>query len=430
VDHRWSDPRQAHPSAAELRSFIEESDEDAHLRVVRHLLGGCVACAERLRTLSGELRSPLPGGEPRGPRPNGRDVPHGYDAVFERAEEALSLFLSNGQPAEEPPGLLLAELAPLPADERVLPRRFRRVLPMLVKWLIGRSSAARFDEPEKMLHWALMARLAADSCSTAEAGSAARLADLRAWAWGDYGNALRVKGLLRAAEQSLATAQTCLGNGTGDPSLRSKLLAQTACLLFDKSDFTWAIQLAEKAGRISGAIGEYEEQANRLLTEANAWNHSGDAERAAVILERAISRPDFCRDPQWLLIARHNLTECYVRSGQRERAVALAERARQAPHQPKDPLIILRSLWVQGELFAELGYFETAEAALRSAHRGFLKKAMPQQVAQLCRRLVDLNREMGRHERSEQILAESLSILQGHAEPETLASVRALRDSR
>jgi tetratricopeptide (TPR) repeat protein len=341
-------------------------------------------------------------------------------------EKELSLFLSNGRPVEEPPGSLLAELAPLPLGDGEAGRQSRRALPLLVKWLIVRSDAVRFAEPDKMLHWALMARLAAESCTATEAGSSMRCADLQARAWAQLSASFRIKGLLRASEEAIGVAQQWSREGTGDPGLRSWILGAAACLSFEKGSFATAIELAGKAGRISGTIGEFNEQANRLVTVANAWSRAGDAERAIGILERAIARPEFRRNSEWLFIARHNLIDCCISAGRADKARTLFVRTQPKFRASSNSVIFLRSLWQHGELLALLGHLETAESALRRAHRGFLGMALPQDVALLCGRLVALNREMGRSKRGEQIVAESLTLLERHAEPETLASVRQL----
>ena len=349
-----------------------------------------------------------------------------YDAVLDRAEETFALFLSEGRPVEEPPGSLLAELTPSSEGDRPHPGPARRSLAFLVKWLIARSHAVRADDPEKMLQWALMARLAADSCTTAEAGSTARLCDLRARAWTQLSVGLRVKGLLRASEEAITMAQKCSQAGTGDLSLRSWLLSRYASLCNDQKKFADAIAMSDQAARISRKIGEFDQEADDLVIKGIAWSRAGHSGKAVRLLEHAIARPEFRCNSEWLFMARHNLLGCYIIAGQTSKALDLASSPQQESRLLRSPLHFLRSLWYQGELLALLGHLEAAEAALRRTHRGFLAKALPIPVALLCQRLVTLNRELRRSDRAEQILAESEAILRRYAEPETLASVQGL----
>lgn len=421
-----------HPTADELRAYLRGQSgrhTDTGAWIVRHLLRGCATCQKNLQTLRRELQpsfrvSRSPGSadaEPTAPC---------YDAVFARVEKTLSLFLSNGQAAEEPPGSLLAELAPLPAGELGRLRSSGPILPFLIKWLIARSHAARFDDPDKMLQWALMARLAAESCTAPEAGSATRLSDLRARAWTQLGNSLRVKGFFLPAQQAITTAQHHLEAGTGDLSLRSWVLLLTACLSVVNGGSATAVDLAEQARRMSGAIGATIEEANSFLIESNAWYSAGDPDKAAYILWNVLPRPDFRLDSEWLYLARHNLVSWSLHAGQLRQALIILRQIRGGPEQMKNPLLLLRSLWAQGELLAKLGHLEAAEAALRRAHRGFLQKGIPRAIAPLCVQLVTLNRETGNGDRGETILAESLAALERlHAEPDALAPVLSLRDS-
>lgn len=352
-----------------------------------------------------------------------------YDAVLERTEAALSLFFSNGRPVDEPPGSLLAELAPLPRAAGALASRPRGSLPMLVRWLVVRSYAARFEQPEKMMEWALMARLAAESCTPAEAGSALRRADLQARAWAQLGGSFRIKGLLRSSEEALTTAERCAQRGTGDPALRSWILGARACLQSEKGDFAAAVELARKAGRISGAIDDFEEQANRIVTEANAWNLAGDPEQGMVLLEEAMARPAFAGNSEWMFFARYNLIDCCIYAGRADKALHLLMPGSPQPSAAPNTRIFLRSLWQHGELLALLGHLEAAESALRRAHRGFLGMALPREAVNLCRRLVEVNREMGQRDRADQIVTQSLAALERHAEPELIAALRELGDA-
>lgn len=429
VDRRSSDPRKDHLSASDLQGFLDKRDPTARLRVVRHLLSGCPSCAQNLRDLGGDSRLHSLPSRIALPGSKESDAVGEYDAVLDRAEEEFELFLSAGRPVKEPPGSLLAELTPQLDGVPRRPGPSSRGLVLLVKWLVARSYAMRFDDTEEMLQWALMARLAAESCTTTEAGSAARLADLRALAAAHLGNALRAKGLLRASEDALTVAHRLSQAGTGDLSLHSLILSRNAALCVAQKNFSGAIELARQAGSLSSAIGECDRQAEDLVEEGIAWNRSGDAEKAASLLEQALSRPKFRCNDQWLFVAQNNLALCYIQAGQVSKAIALDNPDRAKSASSLSPLLFLGSLWQRGELLARMGRLDEAEATLRRAHRGFLERALPIQVATMCRRLVSLNREMGRDDRAERILAVSEAVLRRCAEPDTIASVQRLRNA-
>jgi hypothetical protein len=81
-----------------------------------------------------------------------------------------------------------------------------RRLPFLVKWAVSQSHAIRYEDPEQMLLWADLARLFDEDCTPEAAGSRMRCSDLRARAWGQLGNALRVRSLRPEAKSALDNA--------------------------------------------------------------------------------------------------------------------------------------------------------------------------------------------------------------------------------
>jgi tetratricopeptide (TPR) repeat protein len=415
-----------HPTIDELEKFLEEQstgeNREMNRRVIRHLLSGCSSCKDCLQALGGGRRLAFLFRNPE-EFPQNDEPTRDYDAVLARTEEAFSLFLSGGQPVEEPPGSLLAELAPLP---RGTTSHRRSSLPLLTKWLVGRSYGARFDNPEAMQNWALMARLAAETCSAAEAGSAARLADLRTRAWAQLANSFRVRGFLVPAEEAVTVAQRHREAGTGDLSILSRMLGLTAALHKDQGRFREAVELANSAGQISNSTGDYEEEANRLLTQSIAWQRAGEFFKSIDLLTHALDSPQY-RNSQWKYFARHNLVTAYVRTDQVPRALALAKTFYGEAVRSTPSFIRLRSLWQEGEILARLGHHEIAVTALYRVYCEFAQKGMPQEIADLCIDLIALYREMGSNQRAERLLTRTIGTLRSlHAEPDVLTSVTRL----
>jgi len=351
---------------------------ERNTRVMRHLLAECGPCHQLLCEMGWDrgrlerlFRLPV----------DGEEAPlamasYDYGQAFSATEQALTAFFAEGRPAESTPEELMAELAPLPLAEqaRWVGSYSRFANPQLVKRLVDGSHASRYENPSRMLHLAHLANLAAEACTVVVAGSAARLADTRAHAWRQYGNALRVAGRLREAEEALAKAHRLCAEGTGDPPLRAWLYEQTASLRIFQRRFDDAVEMADEAGRIYRELGETHAQASTLVQKAIALLYSGEAEAAVRALNRAIPLIDQERDPHLLLAACHNLIRCYIDLERPEQALSIYFEARDLYKEFNDSLIALRAGWQEGQLLRDLGHLGAAEEALLRARQGFLER--------------------------------------------------------
>jgi tetratricopeptide (TPR) repeat protein len=355
-----------------------------------------------------------------------------YDEVFDRVERSFSLFLSDGQPVQEPPGVLLAELAPRPSGEEGAGSGSpggRTAIPFLTKWLLARSHAVRHEAPGEMLHWALMARLAADSCSAAVAGSAARLADLRARALGQLGNALRVCGRFVEAGDLLAAAEASIASGTGDLALRARLFSLFGSLEVARGASRSAIEILGESARIYEKIGEEEDLASSLIQQATAVQYSGEPERSLGLLDRALSLIDPAESPDLLLIARLNRARFSIDVEPSERALSSFLAVRKSHPGFGGSALLLRAAWQEGQMLAEVGSLESAEAALLAARRGYIEKGLAPEVLWVSRDLAAVYRRQGDWPRLEQTILSTREVLsKGRVEPETLSSLQELEE--
>jgi tetratricopeptide (TPR) repeat protein len=428
-----------HPKAEEIQAFLEGKpggrDAGRDARILRHLLAGCSVCdrtlealgwsperLERLLYLPGDLLDDRSDAAPAAGR-------YDYDLAFAKAERALDEFLAPPRATTERPEDLFAELENLPPAERwraAEEERFR--LAGLVERVVEKSRRLRYEDPEQMIGWAELARRLADSCTPEIAGSARKLADLRASAWSQYSNALRVGAQLPEAESAMMKAQALLAAGTGNPVLRAHLLHQMASLHTTQRRFEAAIGLLEEAAEIYRDLGDDHRLAQALVMQATAYVQSGEAESAIRLLNRAIPRIDQEQDPYLLLAACHNLVLAYVHLDEPEQALSLYSETRHLYRELDDPLILLRSAWQEGMLLRDLGHLRAAEAALLRARDGFLERKLSYEVAVIALDLAAIYVKLGEGEKLRETVATALPIFRAlRVQREMIASLLQLQ---
>lgn len=421
-----------HPTIDQLKNFFGSASPSnlapRPLGVVRHLLSGCRICRAQLKNAgwSGQRLERLISRSTLEIEELGRD----YLQAFEAAERRLGAFFAVEAPLTEPLEDLLFRLDQLPEQEQLVRAADDACFghPEIVRNLIERSHAVRYEDPGKMLHRAQLARVAASSCSPKAAGSAERLADLKAQAWGHYGNALRVCGSLPEAEDALVSAQQYRAEGTGDPPLRARLLEQWASLRTFQGRFAEAIALADEAGKIYEDLEQTSKRAAALVHKAIAAVYAGETELAIRTLNQAIP---LIEDPQLLLAACHNLIRCYIDSGEPEKALSLYFEARDLyKEHDGHTTILLRTAWQEGQLLRDLGHLQAAETALRHAREGFLERGLAYEVALVSLDLTSVYVRLGKTEDVRRTAAEAVPIFRAlRVEREVLGALLQLQQA-
>jgi tetratricopeptide (TPR) repeat protein len=407
-----------HLTPDDLESLLHDGFRSRHdeksTRLARHVLAECPVC-RRLLHSAGAARDARR---------------YDYAAAFAAAEEALANFLAEGRPPLAPPEELLAELAALREAEQLQrvasDRHFAH--PLLVHKFLEESHATRYGCPARMLHLALLARLAAEGCTAAEAGSGPRLADLLAQSWRQYGNALRVAGRLREAREAMANAHHFREQGTGDPKLHACLLEQTTSLRIFERRFEEAVDLAEEAGRIYRELDDRSSLARTMVHRAIALIYAIDVETAVRLLNRALPWIDAGHDPHLLLAACHNLVRCYIDLGQPEQALSIYRDLRDLYRDLHDPLIVLRADWQQGQLLRDLGHLRAAETALLQARQGFAERDLFYEAAVISLDLAGIYVRLGAAPELERTVTETVPIFRAlGVDREALAALIRLR---
>lgn len=384
-----------HPMIEEMESFLKDASRPGHAarntKILRHFLASCPVCRGRLEA-SGWTAERLdrlvylPGAASKAELPTFRRDGYDYGRAFARAEQAITDILAAAPPPMGDPEQLLSELDQASRDAQLskVDEDERFANPRLVPILIERSHAARYSDPEAMLHWAQVARSIATRCTPESLGGPARLADLRARAWSQYGNALRVASRLRDAEEAMITAQGYFKTGTGDPALKAKLGEQIASLYVFQRRLDAAVATLTEVAEIYRQIGETHALARTQVQEAIAHLYAGEPESAVVLLNRAIPLIDHEEDPHLLLAACHNLVRCYIDLNRPDQALSIYSEARSLYREFDDSLILLRAGWQEGQILRDLGHLRAAESALLRAQSGFMEQGLMYEVALVC----------------------------------------------
>lgn len=424
-----------HPTRSDLEVFLRDAPQAAartNSFVIRHLLAGCHACREHLDNLGGERRrlerllQLRPGSLEDSNPSRGFD----YSQAFSGAERALAAFFAQGRPSEFSADELRAELDSLAVEEQIrrvsTDRRFAS--PELVKNLIDGSQAVRFHDPEKLLHLAHLACLAAEACSEVEAGSPERLADLRCQGWRQYGTGLRIQSRLRESDAAFARSQRFCEEGTGDPPVRAQLLTTLLSLRMDQRRFAEAIRLAEEAGEIYQGIGRTNELASTLVQKSIAYIYAGEPANAVPILNRAIPLIKPQDEPHLLLAACHNLVRCYIELGKPEQALSLFFEMRSLYREVDDAMILLRAGYQEGLILRDLGHLRAAEAAFIRARDGYCEHKLMYDAALVSLDLAAVYVKLGDSEKIQEIVATTTPIFKSlGVDREVLASLLQLR---
>lgn len=429
-----------HPTVRDFEGFLGSLSRPAgparNPQILRHLLAECPDCRARLDSLgwSQERLSLLTSRDGDSFREGAAITKaasgYDYERAFVAADRAVDALLTREKPAEASADALMAELLEVPTNRQSqqMTGKSRFGSPPFVRLLIQQSHAARYRNPDQMLHLAGLARLAAEICSPEQAGNALRLSDLQTRAWGQYGNALRVCGKPREAEEAFATAQALRQMGTGDPALRAWLFDKITPLYIFRERYDEAVELCEQAAQIYHDLGENHLLAGTLVQKAIACIYSGETAVAIRTLNQAISLIDHDEDPHLLLAACHNLIRCYIDLGRPDQALQLYSETRDLYHELDDPLILLRALWQEGQLLRDLGHLRAAETALLRSRKGFMEGNLIYEVALVSLDLASVYVKLGLIEDLKETVATTLPVFRAlRVEQKTMASLLQLQ---
>jgi tetratricopeptide (TPR) repeat protein len=243
----------------------------------------------------------------------------------------------------------------------------------LVELVMARSWASRYDDPQRMISLAETARVLADNLSVRRYGRKV-VADLRARAWAELGNAYRVADKLGAAEPALRCAAALAKQGTGSSNLAAHILYLWTVLLRDNRALPESGELLRHIIPHFREAGKLEALVSSLLGLGRVYEQGNEPEKAVVVIFQALKLivPD-PESPRLLLLSGINaLAVNLAGSGEFEAARVVLARSRRL-YRRSGKLNQYRLCWLEGKIAEGLGKSGSAEAKFNTARLAFAR---------------------------------------------------------
>jgi hypothetical protein len=410
-----------HPPRPWITGFIRGKLSPRKRRAyVAHLLGGCEPCREEIAPISRVMFRPgravrvAGGAEYDGPVD--RAVLFAIERNQERkqeraqAEANLPLLLEKGQPVSDS-------------------REFWTW--GLCEVLLDKSWGLRHEDSREMLRFASLAREAADRLSPEVYGREETF-DMRARAWGEYGNACRVNDNLVQSEWAFNRALELRSQGSGAPVLRARLAELTAGLLSHQRQFQPALRALDLAYTLYVRQDHRHEAARVLISRGIYTGRSGDPELALLILARALTfaAEHKIRDPKLSFIALHNILLFRVEHGEYAEAKRQLFEMRPLYARYAGAVDALKLRGIEARIAAGLGDDERAERGFLEVREEFNRRGQVYHAAIMGLELAAIWLRRGSLSEVKQIVGEILDVFRSrHVARESIAALLMLREA-
>jgi len=359
-----------------------EHDEVLHL-VIPHFLALCPVCRERHAEI---LRIQ-------------KEVGH-WDP---------EIAVMEGRQAPE----LWARLAELPYAEQLREVEEREDLHAwgLCQLLLQKSREATFSDPAGGVELANLALRVVRHLGKAYDPN--WVTDLRARCFAHLGNARRVLGELRSAEDAFVKAEDCLARSTsGNVEVRAEILDLKSSLRRAQRRLDEALDLVDRALSLYREAGQEHGIAKSLLKRAKILEESGDLGGAIDLLRRATEEIDPAREPQLSTYGRFNLLIALLLAEHYEEAERLLPTTEGLLREVGQPLDLIRLRWVEGNIDLGRGRRGPAEAAFREVQKEFLERQMGYDAGLVSLDLARLLAQEGCTEDLKRLAAEMMPVFQ------------------
>ena len=348
-----------HPGKGELGDLLTgRLDAARRQRVLDHLHGGCAFCQQHLRALA-EL---LLGEEPwRGAEPVAEDQ---YDGAFARAGVVARSFRIRWRKEVEKleRALTLLDQAPGGLGDESFPWRQAQALHgwPLCEALLQKSYEARFSDPKRMLSLAQSAVKVAKHIKLERYPWPRFVADLRARAFADLGNAYRVNDRLSEADTAFRQAIGDLKEGTGEPLSQARVLDLLSSLRRAQRRFGDSITLADHVYKLCIEAGDIHLAGRALISKGISTHYQGAPCEAVRFLQQGSDLLESRREPWLKSSTTLGIIHALVDAGEHRQAGGLLLKSGLREAFAAEALNLLKVRWVEGKLHA--GFSRPAKA--------------------------------------------------------------------
>src|SRR5215203_655626 len=255
-------------------------------------------------------------------------------------------------------------------DQYHLVRSHRRFVSWgLCEFLCEESARLTSIDPENAVETAELAVLVSDLLKEDESRRSCRLYQLRGYAWAHDGNARRVLGDLRGADESFSISdawweagQAGIGDVLGYEPV---LLDHKASLRIAQRRFPEALSLLDYLFALhqDGSRPEHRDAhlaGRALVKKAIALAEMEEPECSIELLQQAEAFVDVQRDPRLLFCVRHNIVWNLTSVEGYEEAKAMLPGVAALCRELGHPLDLIRVRWTEGRIAAGLGDLEAA----------------------------------------------------------------------
>jgi tetratricopeptide (TPR) repeat protein len=334
-----------------------------------------------------------------------------YETVLDRVFSRIATEEAGIEVARRRADVLFEELMQHPPARQQLlvhnSARFRDR--MLCERLLAASHDEGFREParsEQLARIAVaVAERVADISPEAALGSSSPapsdpLAGMRARAWAQLGNALRIRSDLDGAAVAFRSADALMA---AHPRLglldKARIFDLKASLCKDRRHFAEAARLLDRVITIYQRLGQSNLTGRALSQKATLQLCAGDREGCMVLLRRALELIDPHEDPRCYLNARHNLIVALADDDKPREAFALLFHTRPLYLKLGDRMNLLRLRWLEGQVARGLHRLEQAETAFREVRGAFVELGLEYDAALVSLDLAMVFAQQGRRAR-------------------------------